>query len=93
MANTWPAPRDRHGHVRLSNILRSLTDESYISFHRSRLRHVLPVNLVSGKLQLNQMQILPTKSAPVHGVQLLDKMIRRSGARISSRALGFRVYA
>jgi hypothetical protein len=91
MANPWPAPHDRH--VRLSHILRSLTDESHISLHRSRLRQVVPVNLVSGKLQLNQMQILPTKSAPVHGVRLQDKMIRRSGARISSRAQGFRVYA
>jgi len=64
--------------------------KSCTSLFRSRLFQTFQDRLVSGKMQLNQMQTV-LFNAPVHRAQLPDTAIRQCGVPWSTRTRGSQV--
>ena len=63
-------------------------EKGLTSFLRSPPHQTLPVQLVSGKLQLDWTKTLPSKVAPVRYAQLPDTTFRLSGMLWNARTHG-----
>ena len=88
MVDPWPTQYDQHDQVRCLYTFQPSVEKGHTSFLRFHPYRTFPVQMVSGKLQLDRIKTLPPKAAPVRCAQLPDTTFHPSGIIWNTRAQG-----